>query len=131
MDAVTQDDFERFTQDNAGEPNTNTHSSNQYADAIQALIAQNEKMLEMLQISQQNQQQTVRVNSNQDIKNLNIMPDLSKTIDKFAGEMGPAVATTWLQQIESTSLLHSWPDAFTYETARSNLESAAKYWLSG
>ncbi|KAK9685562.1 Zinc knuckle [Popillia japonica] len=91
----------------------------------------NAKMLEMLQISQQNQQQTVRVNSNQDIKNFNIMPDLSKTIDKFNGEMGPVVAKTWLRQIESTSLLHSWPDAFAYETARSNLEGAAKYWLKG
>lgn len=59
------------------------------------------------------------------------MPDLSKTIDNFTGEKGPMEARNWLQQIEVTSKLHSWPAAFTFETAKSHLVGTAQYWYLG
>ncbi|KAJ8943333.1 hypothetical protein NQ317_019503 [Molorchus minor] len=47
---------------------------------------------------------------------------LSKSIDKFSGEQDSNQAKLWLNQLETTALLHNWPDAFIFLTAKSNLE---------
>lgn len=84
-------------------------------------------MLNMLQLNQTKTIQPADCN----IKNFNVMPDLSKSIERFSGEKGSSEAKYWLQQLENMAILHSWPDAFTstLQTAKSQLESAAKYWF--
>lgn len=43
-----------------------------------------------------------------DVKNYNVMPDLSKTIGDFSGELGPGAAKEWLTtNLERTAQLHS------------------------
>lgn len=32
-------------------------------------------------------------------------------------------------QVEITASLHEWPDPFIFQTAKSNLEGAAKFWF--
>ncbi|XP_050508984.1 uncharacterized protein LOC126886175 [Diabrotica virgifera virgifera] len=92
---------------------------------VNSLLQQNAQMLQMLQL-----QNSVSTISNP-VPNFNIMPDLSKTIEKFNGEGDSSQAAVWLKQIESTAVLHNWPDAFIYQTAKSNLEGAAKFWFIG
>lgn len=112
------------TEDAAGSQNSETRDNNvdRLVNTIQALVSQNTEMLRMLQLN--NSQQ-----AGNDVQNFNIMPDLSKTIEQFDGEKGPANAKLWLQQLENTALLHHWPDAFTYQTAQNNLRGAATYWF--
>lgn len=84
---------------------------------VQALIQQNTQILSMLSLQQQAQQprsSSTIPSGSSDVMNFNVMPDLSKSIDKFDGEEGPSAAKAWLQQLESTASLHHWPDAFAY-----------------
>ncbi|KAK9711376.1 Retrotransposon gag protein [Popillia japonica] len=81
--------------------------------------------------------------NNDEIRNFNIMPDLSKSIETFNAEKGPKDAADWLRRLETTGRLHSWPDLETtgrlhswpetimFETARAHLVGAAKHWYQG
>ncbi|XP_018566986.2 uncharacterized protein LOC108907688 [Anoplophora glabripennis] len=69
--------------------------------------------------------------SDEHVRNFHVMPDFSKTIEDFTGESGPQDAKLWLKQLETTANLHSWPQAFVFETARSHLCGAAKFWYRG
>lgn len=39
-----------------------------------------------------------------------VMPDLSKTIDRFSSEKGSSDAKRWLEQVETAALINNWPD---------------------
>ncbi|KAJ8945525.1 hypothetical protein NQ317_005406 [Molorchus minor] len=120
-----------------GMPN-NTPDFNRMMETITALMTQNSIMLNMIQQRQQSENMhDIRLNSgnnnanDEQVKNFHIMPDLSKTIEDFTGEKGPYDAKLWLKQLETTAKLHSWPEAFLFETARSHLRGAAKFWYRG
>lgn len=113
--------------------NMDVNNITQMMNAITALVQQNAQMVAMLQ---QNQTTSIARSStpattDSNIRNYNVMPDLSKTIDDFNGEKGPGTAEAWLHQLQNTATLHSWPSAFTFQTACSHLVGAAKYWLQG
>ncbi|KAJ8928932.1 hypothetical protein NQ314_018431 [Rhamnusium bicolor] len=101
-------------------------------DVITRLLEQNSLMLNLLasKLFNSSKQATsdfsnsADLHSN-DVKNFIIMPDLSRTIEKFSGEKDPIFARRWIAQLETTSRLHFWSDAFTFETARSSLVEAA------
>ncbi|XP_050514992.1 uncharacterized protein LOC126890180 [Diabrotica virgifera virgifera] len=105
--------------------NVNPNPNDNMVNLVNSLLQQNAQMLQMLQL--QNSMSTI----SNPVPNFNIMPDLSKTIEKFNGEGDSSQAAVWLKQIESTAVLHNWPDAFIYQTAKSNLEGAAKFWFIG
>lgn len=158
LNNIQNEDFESFVASNMMQPPQdgnaplNAQQSNQnqaqpqqdpghLINVVNLLVQQNAQMLQMLQLQQQAQVQqnvaaagnlvTNNKNTPNAISNFNIMPDLSKTIDKFSGEQDSNEAKMWLQQIEGTALLHNWPDAFIFQTAKSNLDGAAKYWFMG
>ena len=83
-----------------------------------ALLQQNAALLERVN----NQPQT------QGTFHYNVLPDLSHNIGDFDGLSGATSAKIWLSQLESTSLLHRWTEAVSFETARSHLTKAAKNW---
>lgn len=127
------EEFESFCQtqqesasQNASEPENTTSLHN----LISGLLQQNAVMLNMLQQQQACYQIPIPKRENE-ILNYNIMPDLSKSIDYFDGEKGPAQASTWLKQIDTTATLHSWPEPFIFETARAHLKGAAHHWYLG
>lgn len=123
------DDFERFVQNRAEEnPNSNANI-NQFMNTITTLLQQNTQMLQMLQ--KQQQQPLHAPNQESPVRNYNVMPDLSKTIEIFSAEEEPSKAKLWLQQLETAATLHNWPDAFIFQTAKSNLIGAARHWYSG
>ncbi|KAJ8942850.1 hypothetical protein NQ314_009912 [Rhamnusium bicolor] len=66
--------------------------------------------------------------TSEEVKNVNV--NLSKSIENFNGEQGPSASEHCIKQLENTATLRSWPDAFTYETARTYLFGAAKFWLA-
>ncbi|GLV46050.1 hypothetical protein CBL_05136 [Carabus blaptoides fortunei] len=59
-----------------------------------------------------------------------IMPDLTKTIKTFNGEGDGDQAKQWIDNISSMETLHSWPDSFALETARTHLVGGAKHWYT-
>lgn len=137
---VREEEFEEFHRNlrrNTAE-NVPEGRSDALMKTVEALIAQNNQLLSLLQISRQptttetatidNSAATVQ-NGNGAIKNFHIMPDLSKSIDKFNGEKGPLSAKLWLQQVETTASLHEWPEPFIFQTAKTHLEGAAKFWF--
>ncbi|CAG9820096.1 unnamed protein product [Phaedon cochleariae] len=63
--------------------------------------------------------------------NFQVMPDFSKTIENFNGEVLGRSAMGWLERLESTALLHNWPDTFKLETAKTHLIGTAKDWFNG
>ncbi|KAJ8911155.1 hypothetical protein NQ315_008340, partial [Exocentrus adspersus] len=111
--------------------NTNNANggANQLMSTINALLQQNAMMLTMLQQNQTSNQNSSS-NCNDRVSNFNIMPDFSKTIENFDGK-DSMMAKRWLTKLETTARLHSWPDAFIFETATSHLTGAAKFWLVG
>lgn len=145
------DDFERFASNlnvQAGEANVEENRSSasstpqtqtvfdqqsmgKMMDTITALVQQNAQMMCMLQQQVSNARISTPEPSTEsgDVRNFNVMPDLSKTIGDFTGELGPGVAEAWLTQLERTAHLHSWPSAFAFQTACGHLVGAAKYWL--
>ncbi|XP_051173489.1 uncharacterized protein LOC127289546 [Leptopilina boulardi] len=62
------------------------------------------------------------------IPNYHIMPDLSKSINDFSGEIGTSRAKEWLESIDSMKVLHQWPDNFALETARMHMIDGARSW---
>lgn len=104
---------------------------NRLLDTMTSLMQQNMTLMQTMIVSRQTHFGNVASNQNNEIRNFSVMPDLSKTIDNFTGEKGPMKARNWLQQIEVKSRLHFWPAAFTFETAKSHLVGAAKYWYLG
>lgn len=63
------------------------------------------------------------------IPNYHIMPDLSKSIEDFHGEMGTSTAKEWIRTLEGMRVLHRWPDNFALEEARTHLKDGAKDWF--
>lgn len=102
----------------------------QLIQTVNALIQQNAQLLSMLNLHQPRPSSVSPSANSSDVLNFNVMPDLSKSIDKFNGEEGPSSAISWLQQLENTAALHHWPEAFTLQTAKSHLTGAAKFWFS-
>lgn len=103
------------------------------SNTLAMLIQQNTILIGMLQqqqsnTSQNNQSVSGASVNDENLRNFHIMPDFSKTIADFSGEKGPQDAKMWLSQIKTTAQLHSWPDTFLFETARSHLCGAAKFW---
>ncbi|KAK9674756.1 Integrase zinc binding domain, partial [Popillia japonica] len=123
--------------DSAFESFQQTHQATNRADngmkeLITGLLQQNAAILAMLQ----------KKDETNEVKNFNIMPDLSKSIEPlmpdlsksiepFEAEKGPSHAREWLHRLETTGQLHSWPQEIKYETARANLKGAARYWYKG
>lgn len=139
MDGINLDDFERFAENQLKTDGVIYEESNsrpapgntvnvdvsQFMNTINNLMRQNSQMLSLLQINQP------QASSSDNIKNFNIMPDLSKTIDNFSAEGDLKNADTWIRSLKNTAKLHSWPDAFIFQTAQSHLEGAAKCWFNG
>lgn len=114
---------------NGGSTSLGATDMTQMLHAVTALVQQNAQVMAMLATSMSRSQTPASEASG--IQNYNVMPDLSKTIDDFDGEKGPVEAEEWLRQVRNAAQLHNWPAAFTYQTARSHLVGAAKYWLKG
>lgn len=57
-----------------------------------------------------------------------VMPDLSKGIRDFGGEGDSATALDWLEDLNSMSTLHKWPQEVLLETAKSHLVGPAQDW---
>ncbi|KAK9711769.1 Zinc knuckle [Popillia japonica] len=120
---VEVDMTQNNTSDTPNETNiTGDVNLQQMMSAVTALIKQNTTMMQMLSNQQTEQSK---------ITNFSVMPDLNQSIGKFSGENGPSEARRWLQQLETSALLHAWPEAFSFETAKSNLTGAAKFWYAG
>ncbi|KAK9759118.1 Retrotransposon gag protein [Popillia japonica] len=60
--------------------------------------------------------------------NFSIISDINSSFIDFDGEKGPSDARHWLKKIESSALLHNWPETITFEAARSHLKGAAAAW---
>lgn len=128
MQGVSESDFDEFCTSVRNEDDNNveltgvsrssTNSIDNMLGTITALLQQNATMLSMLQ-----------KNKEEDVK-YNVMPDLSKSIEDFSGDEGSSIAERWLKNLEITSKLHSWPDAFIYQTAKMHIVGSAKFWLS-
>nr|CAI5829383.1 unnamed protein product [Callosobruchus analis] len=119
MQDISQERFESFMQANRQSQNDNNQNMTQMLATMSALIRQNTAMISIMQ------QQAGAVN-----RSYNVMPDLTKSIDSFDGEQGPETAEKWLRQLEVSARLHSWSDAFCFQTAKMQLVEAAKYWLA-
>ncbi|GLV39308.1 hypothetical protein CBL_13842 [Carabus blaptoides fortunei] len=66
-----------------------------------------------------------------------IIPDIilsesesDQTIKTFNGEGDGDQAKQWIDNISSMQTLHSWPDSFVLETARTHLVGGAKHWYT-
>lgn len=128
---VREEDFENFQRNFNEERSTNENmkddqpqsSKPDLMSAIMTLINQNTMLMNTMM-----QQQNLNRSTPQ---NYHVMPDLSKTIENFNGEDGPHQAQVWITKLETTATLHKWPEEFIFETARSHLIGAAKYWYEG
>ncbi|KAL1475412.1 hypothetical protein MTO96_037305 [Rhipicephalus appendiculatus] len=58
-----------------------------------------------------------------------VMPDLSNNIPSFDGCEDAPSARDWIENLRSTATLHSWPEPFILETAKSRLTGPARDWL--
>ncbi|KAH7944762.1 hypothetical protein HPB49_000292 [Dermacentor silvarum] len=58
-----------------------------------------------------------------------VMPDLSNNITSFNGCEDAPSAKDWIENIRTTATLHSWPESFMLETAKSRLTGPARDWL--
>lgn len=100
-----------------------------FMKTVTVLLQQNAQMLELLQQRLTPQAKAGISNPQETSRGFNVMPDLSKSIATFDGELGTS-AKDWLNQLESMALLHSWPEAIMVQTAISQLKVAAKSWYS-
>lgn len=57
--------------------------------------------------------------------NYQVMPDITKHVERCDGNKN---ARLWMDKIVGMKTLHSWPDAFAVEMARSNLIGGAHQW---
>lgn len=113
--------------------NGSSPESQQLMHTIAILLDQNSRMLQMLQSQQQLQTSPPHLTSVEEtnhVRNFNVMPDLTKSMEDFDGEGGPGIANLWLKQMETTAQLHAWPDTFTFQTVCCHLKGAAKHWLN-
>lgn len=81
--------------------------------SFNALLQQNTLIMQQLALS-----------NNNNTRNYHILPDFSKGIHTFSGlitQVHDNAAREWLECIESTALLHNWPEA----------SGAAKHWFEG
>ncbi|KAF2890277.1 hypothetical protein ILUMI_15896, partial [Ignelater luminosus] len=72
------------------------------------------------------------IKTKNDTEKFHIMPDLSKSIENYDGEIekGPTAAKVWLEKLVSSATLHSWPPEFILESAKTHLIDAAKRLLA-
>ncbi|KAF2888921.1 hypothetical protein ILUMI_17252, partial [Ignelater luminosus] len=72
------------------------------------------------------------IKTKNDTEKFHIMPDLSKSIENYDGEIekGPTAAKVWLEKLMSSATLHSWPPEFILESAKTHLIDAAKSWYN-
>ncbi|KAF2890188.1 hypothetical protein ILUMI_15985 [Ignelater luminosus] len=72
------------------------------------------------------------IKTKHDTEKFHIMPDLSKSIENYDGEIekGPTAAKVWLEKLVSSATLHSWPPEFILESAKTHLIGAAKSWYN-
>ncbi|KAJ3655859.1 hypothetical protein Zmor_014969 [Zophobas morio] len=94
---------------------------------MQYILEQNRKLMDLVERSTAaGEQGSTRGNSG-GLPNYQVMPDFSKSVEKFDGEdlsrSGP-----WLKKISATARLHHWPSEFTFETARTQLVGPARLW---
>ncbi|KAK9700558.1 Retrotransposon gag protein [Popillia japonica] len=124
-----QDEFEVFQQEQEARcGDKGMGETGDMMKVITRLLEQNAALLNTLKDNQIREQTPV---NNDEIRNFNIMPDLSKSIETFNAEKGPKDAADWLRRLETTGRLHSWPEAIMFETARGHLVGAAKHWYQG
>lgn len=81
-------------------------------------------------LCQQNTALLLAVNVQNSVKNYGVMPDLSKSINRFSGEDSDD-PKAWINTLESTANPHNWTSAFSFETARMHLVGASKHWFEG
>ncbi|KAJ8915285.1 hypothetical protein NQ315_014793 [Exocentrus adspersus] len=114
---LTESEFEEFQRQHQEVPNENTNNGSMSMDnmlqTVNALVQQNAMMLKLL-------------TDQGSIKNYNSMPDFSKTVADFNGDVRKS--KEWLKSLESAATLHNWPDTFILETARMHLKGAAESW---
>lgn len=60
-----------------------------------------------------------------------VIPIFLNTLPEFDGRNDKQSAEDWLAAIEEVSKLHSWPDVFKIETARSKMVGPASHWYVG
>lgn len=124
---IDASNFENFCREqmpgNAGNSASIHEGVAPFLNTINAVLQQNADMLRLLQLNTQSAQTP-------EVKNYNMMPDFSKSIEKFDGTKGPITAKQWLQQLETLATLHNWPSSFTFQMATNNLTRAAKCWLN-
>ncbi|KAF2897881.1 hypothetical protein ILUMI_08295 [Ignelater luminosus] len=72
------------------------------------------------------------IKTKNDTEKFHIMPDLSKSIENYDGEIekGPTAAKVWFEKLVSSATLHSWPPEFILESAKTHLIGAAKSWYN-
>ncbi|KAF2890971.1 hypothetical protein ILUMI_15202 [Ignelater luminosus] len=72
------------------------------------------------------------IKTKNDTEKFHIMPDLSKSIENYDGEIekGPTAAKFWVEKLVSSATLHSWPPEFILESAKTHLIGAAKSWYN-
>ncbi|KAF2896420.1 hypothetical protein ILUMI_09754, partial [Ignelater luminosus] len=72
------------------------------------------------------------IKTKNDTEKFHIMPDLSKSIENYDGEIekGSTAAKVWLEKLVSSATLHSWPPEFILESAKTHLIGAAKSWYN-
>lgn len=121
-------DFNKFCDEQS-----NKEDIKQLMNTVTMLMQQNMQLLNMLQDGRGGEQAapTATPEVKSEITNFNIMPDPSKIIDHFDGEKGPAAATVWLRQLETSAVLYGWPEPLIYQMACTSLRGAAKFWLNG
>lgn len=82
-----------------------THQSQpdigQFMTTITSLMQQNTEMLGMMQLQQQNFQCNSNIAQH---SSLHVVPDYSKTIDKFSGERGPVAGKTVIEKRQPKSI---------------------------
>lgn len=98
--------------------NKNTNL-NTIVSIMNMLMQQNAAMVQMI------------TTQNDTSKNFSIMPNLNKSISDISGEGETKKNKHWIEQIENIAMLHSWPNSFTFDTARMHLKGAPYHWLRG
>lgn len=61
-----------------------------------------------------------------------VKPDLTQGIRSFDGDNeSDKLASEWIENINTTAVLHQWPDTFKLQTAKQRLKGPARDWLLG
>lgn len=124
--ATNVDDFEEFhhklrNNDDRSESEEPSPTSNNLDILIQHLTKRDallERLVDKLTVGTTPMSTTSNSTS--------VIPNLFQKIPDFDGE--PNKAQTWLNDLEGVQILHSLPDNYIFETARTRLVGGAKYW---